>query len=264
MVIYSDDWNTHLERINKLFASLADANLTVNLAKCEFAKATVTYLGRVVGQGNVCPVRVKVQAVDNYAPPLTKKALMRFLGLVGYYRSFCRNFSTVVAPLTNLLKSSVKYVWTPECQVAFESVKTLICTSPVLSAPKWDREFRLEVDASRVGAGAVLMQPDDLGVDRPVCFFSRKFNKHQMNYSVIEKETLALVLALQHFHVYVSSGPVVVFTDHNPLTFLSSLQSPNRRVVRWALFLQSYSLKICHIRGRDNVVADALSRAPQE
>lgn len=264
VVIYSDDWETHLKRIEKLFAALANAKLTVNLSKCEFAKATVTYLGRVVGQGRVCPVRVKVEAVDKYAPPLTKKSPMRFLGLVGYYRSFCRNFSSVVAPLTNLLKSAVKYVWTPECQTAFESVKSLICNSPVLLAPRWDRGFRLEVDASHVGAGAVLMQPDDLGVDRPVCFFSRKFNKHQLNYSVIEKETLALVLALQHFHVYVSSGSVMVFTDHNPLTFLSSLQNPNRRLVRWALFLQSYSLDIRHIRGQDNVVADALSRAPQE
>ena len=207
-------------------------------------------------------VRAKVQAIDDYAPPPTKKALMRFLGLVGYYRCFCRNFSTVVAPLTNLLKSKVEYVWSPECQSAFQNVKALICNAPVLAAPQWDRVFKLEVDASAVGAGAVLLQADDLGVDKPVCFFSRKFNKHQLNYSVIEKETLALILSLQHFSVYVSSSPVVVFTDHNPLTFLSSLQSPNQRLVRWALFLQSYSLDIHHIKGRDNVVADALSRAP--
>ena len=92
--------------------------------------------------------------------------------------------------------------------------------------------------------------------------FLGKFNKHQLNYSVIEKETLALILALQHFSVYVSCMPVVVFTDHNPLTFLSSLQCPNQRLIRWALLLQSYSLDIRHIRGRDNVVVDALSRAP--
>lgn len=125
-----------------------------------------------------------------------------------------------------------------------------------------EKPFKLKVDASYVGAGAVLLQPDELGVDKPLCFFSRKFNKHQLNYSVIEKETLALILALQHFSVYVGSGPVVVFTDHNPLTFLSSLQSPNQRLIRWALLLQSYSLNIRHIKGRDNVVADALSRAP--
>ena len=208
VVIYSDDWDVHLDRIERLFDRLAHAHLTVNLAKCEFAKATVSYLGGVVGQGRVCPVRAKVQAIDDYAPPTTKKELMRFLGLVGYYRCFCRNFSSVVAPLTDMLKAKAKYMWSSECQKAFESVKALICNAPVLAAPQWEKPFKLEVDASFVGAGAVLSQPDDLGVDKPVSFFSRKFNKHHLNYSVIEKETLALILALQHFSVYVSSVPV--------------------------------------------------------
>ncbi|XP_030283654.1 uncharacterized protein LOC115587797 [Sparus aurata] len=121
-----------------------------------------------------------------------------------------------------------------------------------------------QVDASHVGAGAVLVQADEQGVDRPVSFFSKKFNRHQVNYSVVEKEALALVWALQHFAVYVESGvaPVVVYTDHNPLTFLHSLRCPNQRLIRWSLFLQSCNLDIRHIKGRDNVVADALSRAP--
>lgn len=158
-------------RIEKLFARLAHACLTVNLAKCKFAKVTVCYLGHVVGQGKVCPLRAKVRAIDGYAPLETKKELMRFLGLVGFYHCFCRNFSAVVAPLTNLLKGKVKYVWSSECQAAFENVKALICNAPVLAAPQWDRVFKIEVDCSYVGAGAVLLQRDDLGVDKPVCFF---------------------------------------------------------------------------------------------
>lgn len=98
----------------------------------------------------------------------------------------------------------------------------------------------------------------------PVCYFSRKFNKYQLNYSTIEKEALALVRALQHFNVYVGGGvhPVIVYSDHNPLTFLHSLQNPNQRLMRWALFLQPYDLQIKHIRGVENVMADTLSRAP--
>lgn len=111
--------------IKALFQRLADANLTVNLAKCEFAKATVTYLGKVVVQGQVRPVREKVHAVEEYAPPTSKKELMRFLGLVGFYRSFCKDFSTVVEPLTNLLKRTVKFVWSLECQKGFDNVKIL-------------------------------------------------------------------------------------------------------------------------------------------
>lgn len=262
VVIFSDDWDTHMARIRSLFERLAAARLTVNLAKCDFAKATVTYLGHVVGQGQVRPVSVKVLAIQEYPPPTTKKELMRFLGLVGYYRSFCRNFSSVVAPLTNLLKNNVKFLWSSSCQQASQNVKTLLCSDPVLVAPRMDKPFKLQVDASHVGAGAVLLQTDAAGIDRPVCYFSKKFNKHQLNYSVVEKETLALVWALSHFHVYVGSGlPIEVFTDHNPLTFLNSLKCPNQRLIRWSLALQSYCLVIHHIKGTDNVVADALSRA---
>lgn len=184
------------------------------------------------------------------------------MGLVGYYRSFCRNFSTVVYPLTELLKTKAKFVWSSECRQAFENVKCLLCSSPVLAAPRFDRAFLVQVDASQVGAGAVLLQEDDAGVVRPVSFFSKKFNGYQANYSVIEKEALALVWALQHFEVYLGGAPLVVYTDHNPLTFLQSLRCPNQRLMRWSLFLQAYDLEIRHIKGTDNVMADALSRAP--
>ena len=138
----------------------------------------------------------------------------------------------------------------------------MLQNAPVLSAPDFDKPFKLAVDASDVGAGAVLFQADSNDIDHPVSFFSKKFNRHQRNYSTVEKECLALVLALQHFEVYVSSAsvPLEVFTDHNPLTFLNRLKSKNQRLLRWSLLLQSYNLDIKHIRGKDNVVADALSR----
>ncbi len=117
------------------FSRFGEAGLTVNLAKCEFAKATVTYLGKVVGQGCVRPVRAKVEAIDQFPSPTMKKELMRFLGLVGYYRGFCRNFSTVVAPLTDLLKAKAAFVWTSVCQEAFEAAKSLLVSAPVLAAP---------------------------------------------------------------------------------------------------------------------------------
>lgn len=182
--------------------------------------------------------------------------------MTGYYRTFCRNFSTVVAPLTRLLSPSVSFEWTAECQSAFDSVKALLCTSPVLSAPDFQKPFKLEVDASSVGAGAVLLQEHD-GLDHPVCYFSRKFNSCQSRYSTIEQETLALLFALQFFEVYVGSSvlPVVVYTDHNPLTFLSRMYNHNQRLMRWALVIQGYNLQIQHIKGSENIVADALSRA---
>ncbi len=180
--------------------------------------------------------------------------------MAGYYRSFCKNFSTVVSPLTALLSPSKPFKWSVECQYAFDCVKTLLCNAPVLVAPDCKYMFKLEVDASAVGAGAVLLQEDTNSIDHPVSYFSRKFNKHQLNYSTIEKEALALLLALQHFEVYLGSSnlPVIVFTDHNPLVFLSRMYNQNQRLMRWALVLQNYNVEIKHKKGVDNVLADAL------
>ena len=99
------------------------ASLTINLAKCEFARATVAYLEKVVGQGEVWHVWAKVTAIEAYPAPSTRAELMRFQRLAGYYCGFCANFSSVAAPLTNLLKARAKYNWSPECQAAFEKVK---------------------------------------------------------------------------------------------------------------------------------------------
>lgn len=171
---YADTWNIHLARIRAFFERLVSDNLTVNLAKCEFAQATIIYLVKLVGQGLVWPVRAKVLAIDRFPPPTTKKELMRFLGMAGYYRNFCLNFSTIVAPLTHLLKSTVNFAWTSNYQEAFDNVKRLLNSAPVLAAPRLEQPFLLQVDASQVGAGAVLLQKDDAGecVDLIVCHLS--------------------------------------------------------------------------------------------
>ena len=132
-------------------------------------------------------------------------------------------------------------------------------------APDFDKCFKLAVDASDVGIGAVLLQEDNNGIDHPVCYFSKKFNKHQKNYSTIEKECLALILAIQQFEVYLTSStsPIVVFSVHNPLSFLHKLKiykNKNQRLLRWSLLLQEFNLDIRHIKRKDNIIPDALSR----
>lgn len=182
--------------------------------------------------------------------------------MTGYYRCFCKNFSTVVAPLTKLCSPKVAFNWTDECQNAFLCAKSLLCSAPVLSAPEMDRPFKLEVDSSATGVGAVLLQDGADGISHPVSYFSAKFNRHQMNYSTIENETLAMLLALQHFYVYVgcTTIPVTVYTDHNPLFFFYKMYNHNQRLKCWALMAQHYNAEIRHKRGSDNIVADALSR----
>ncbi|KAL1280368.1 hypothetical protein QQF64_014968 [Cirrhinus molitorella] len=262
LVIYSGNWSEHMSTLREVFERLANASLTLNLAKCEFGQATITYLDREVGQGQVKPTEAKVTAVAQFPVPTTRKELRRFLGMAGYYRNFCKNFSTVANPLTSLLSPSRTFLWTDECQDAFDNVKALLCSAPVLAVPEVSKGFKLEIDASSVGAGAVLVQEDSSGIDHPLCYFSRKFNKHQLNYSTVEKKTLALLLALQFFDVYVSSNnlPLIVFTDHNPLVFLARMYNQNQRLMRWSLIVQGYNLVIKHKKGSENIMADALSR----
>uniref|UniRef100_A0AAQ4R8V1 CCHC-type domain-containing protein n=1 Tax=Gasterosteus aculeatus aculeatus TaxID=481459 RepID=A0AAQ4R8V1_GASAC len=229
---------------------------------CVVTRAQERTMKNEVGQGEVRPIARKVEAIESFPVPITRRQLRQFVGMVGYYRTFCKNFSTVMAPLTSLLSPKVQYAWSAECQQAFESAKALLCASPVLAAPDSSKPFKLEVDASSMGAGAVLIQEDDKGIDRPVCYYSKKFTPCQTRYSTVEQETLALLLALQFFEVYVGSSalPVTVYTDHNPLVFLGRMYNSNRRLMRWALIVQGYNLTIQHIKGSDNVVADALSR----
>ena len=263
LVTGNDTWEEHLKDVEKLFQRLSKANLTVNLAKSEFGCATITYLGYIIGQGNVAPIEAKVKAVLDFPMPADKKGLRRFLGMIGYYRKFCKNFADVALPLTHLLKNNVKFVWSESCQKAFDSLKNMLCHYPVLRSPDFEKVFSLAVDASDEAAGAVLLQAgEEDDIDHPVAFFSKKFNPHQRNYSTIEKELLSLVLALQHFEAYICSGkgPFIVYSDHNPLVFLNKMKNKNRRLLNWSLLLQEYNMQIKHIKGKDNVIADCLSR----
>ena len=262
VVIFSDNWSDHIRQIERFFQIMREAKLTINLMKSEFGKATVKYLGHIVGQGQVRPLDAKIQTIAKFPIPTSRKELARFLGMAGYYRNFCLNFSEIAAPLTNLLSKKVKFVWTDDCQLAFDKVKLLLQKSPVLKSPDYEKPFKLIIDSSDVGTGSVLVQEASDGLDHPVSYFSKKFLKYQKNYSVVEKETLGLVLALEHFDVYLGSTPfkIKVYTDHNPLTFLKTMKNKNQRLVRWSLALQEYNLEIQHIPGSENVVADALSR----
>ena len=163
--------------------------------------------------------------------------------------------------MTNLLKKGTKFCWSSECQKSFDKIKAILTNSPVLLAPNFEKRFKLAVDASDIGIGAVLMQEQG-GVDHPVCYFSRKFNDTQRRYSTIEKEALALLMSLQQFDVYLcpTITPIEVFTDHNPLVFVQKMKNKNQRLLRWSLILQRYNLEIKHIKGVNNVIADTLSR----
>ena len=208
------------------------------------------------------PVNAKIEAILEFPAPTSRIEVMRFLGMAGYYRKFCKNFSTVAAPITKLFKKDQCFLWSRECQDAFHKVKRLLISVPIFVATNFSKPFILTIDASDVGARAVLMQEDLNGIDHPVSYFSCKFKDSQRNYSTGEKETLALLLAQQHYDFYITAAqfPLVIYTGHNPLVFLNRLKNKNQRLFQWSLTLQGYDLDTTIFLVKRTVITDALSR----
>ena len=229
----------------------------INLVKPYKVRSTALPISLLPAMDDESP-----SAIVEFPQPTTRKELRRFLGMAGYYRRFCANFATIAAPLTTLLQKATSFKWEAKCENAFKMLKGMLSSHPVLAGPRFDKPFQLAVDASDQGCGSVLFQHTESGHEQPVSYFSRKFNKHQVNYSTVEKEALGLILSLQHYDVYLANTqePVTVYTDHNPLTFIHRMKGTNQRVLRWSLLIQQYNLQITHIKGTNNVVADALSR----
>ena len=138
-IIYSEEWERHLQTIRNFFDRLSEAKLTVNLTKSDFCQANSTFLGHMVGQGKVKPVEAKVEAISDFPVPSGKRQLKRFLGMAGYYRKFCNNFSVIAEPLTNLLGKRVKFIWTDNCQKSFDKLKAILKSAPVILAPSFNK-----------------------------------------------------------------------------------------------------------------------------
>ena len=219
-------------------------------------------LGHVVGSGVVKPVTSKLQAVDQFPKPTTKKQVRSFLGLTGYYRRFIPHYATIAAPLSNLTKKSEpdKVIWSAECGKAFNKLKEILVSSAVMRNPNFSCPFVLQTDASEVGVGAVLSQSDDAGMDHPVAYFSRKLLPREQKFSTIEKECLAIKLGIEAFRVYLLGREFVVQTDHRALQWLHRTKGSNDRLMIWSIALQPYVFTVHHRKGAENSNADSLSR----
>lgn len=259
ILIFSNSWQEHLKHLRTVFTRISNAGLTLRKSKCTFAVAEVDYLGFRVGLGKVAPLEQKVQAILNFTAPKNKKQLKTLIGLSSYYRRFIPNYSFLTAKLTDLLKSGIKFQWNTEADKAFLDLKSRLASRPILRPPDYTQPFHLAVDASDIAIAATLFQQVD-DIEHPICYFSRKLDKHQRNYSTVEKEALALLLSVRAFSVYFGSTPVRVYTDHNPLVFLHRMANHNQKLLRWSLELQHYNLEIIHRPGKENLLPDLLSR----
>lgn len=202
--VYSISWSDHLAHLRQVLQRLKDAGLTARPKKCKLGMSECSYLGYVVGRGQVKPEHSKVTAVVNFPQPATKKQVRAFLGLTGYYCKFIPQYASLAAPLSDLTRKRGPEMieWTPECEEAFKKMKTILCSSPVLQSPNFDAPFVLQTDASDRGIGAVLSQPDKSGKEHPVAYFSKKLLPREEKYSTIEIECLAIKLSVEAFRVY--------------------------------------------------------------
>ena len=262
IVIFSHSWTQHLDHIRKVFKTLEEAGLKAKPSKCHFAMHECSYLGHTVGRGAIRPEQVKIDAVKNFQKPRTKKNIQAFLGLVGYYRKFIKNFSTLAARLTDLTRKDCpnKVTWTQELEEDFIALRDELLKKPVLKCPDYQQTFILQTDASDRGIGAVLSQTDLTGKEHPIAYYSRKLLPREQRYATIEKECLGIVCALKHFEVYLLGQEFTICTDHKALKFLQRMKNNNSRLTRWALAIQPFQYVIIHKPGLDNTNADGLSR----
>ncbi|CAM5110236.1 unnamed protein product [Eretmochelys imbricata] len=262
VAIFSDSWADHLEHLQKVLERIREAGLTVKAKKCQIGLNRVTYLGHQVGQGTISPLQAKVDAIQKWPVPKSKKQVQSFLGLAGYYRRFVPHYSQIAAPLTDLTKKKQPNAvqWTGKCQKAFNKLKATLMSDPVLRAPDFDKPFLVTTDASERGVGAVLMQKGPDQEFHPVVFLSKKLSERESNWSVTEKECYAIVYALEKLRPYVWGRRFHLQTDHAALKWLHTVKETNKKLLQWSLALQDFDFDIQHISGASNKVADALSR----
>lgn len=259
IICVSPDFDTHLETLQKVFDRLESAGLTLNREKSKFCRSELKYLGYVVNRYGISVDPEKVEAITNLVTPKNVRGVRSIIGMISWYRRFVPNFSDLIAPLTNLLRKGVKFVWDKPCEVAFEGIKNALVSAPILTCPNFEYPFILQTDASAYGVGAVLSQVYD-GREHVICYVSRTLSRQERVYSATERELLAVLFAIEKLRCYLEGAKFSVITDHYSLQWLHNLKNPQNRLGRWVLRLQQFSFDVIHRKGREHVVPDALSR----
>jgi hypothetical protein len=231
----------------------------VKFSKCEFWINEVPFLGHVISSEGITVDLDMVQDVLDWKPPKSVHQVRSFLGLMGYYRRFILNFSKISKPITELLKKGNKYVWSKDCDEAFQTLKKLLTTSPVLTQPNIAKSFDVYCDASGtglgwVGLGCVLMQEG-----RVISYSSRQLRHHEEHYPTHDLELAAMVMTLRTWRHYLLENTTHIYTDHKSLKYIFTQPNLSMRQRRWLELIKNYELEVHYHPGKANVVADALS-----
>ena len=256
ILVFSQNLEQHQAHLRLVFSILRTQKLFANAKKCHFLAREIVFLGYLISGAGTRMDENKVSAITTWPTPTTLHDVRSFHGLASFYRRFIRNFSSIVAPVTELLKRS-KFSWTTEAQKAFDELKRLVTQAPILALPNFDNAFQVECDASGIGIGGVLSQGG-----RPIAYFSEKLNDVRQRYSTYDKEFYAIVRSLEYWRHYLLPNDFVLFSDHQALKYIQGQAKLNPRHAKWVEILQAYSFTIRHKAGTANSVADALSHRP--
>lgn len=270
--IYSHTFEEHLQHLRIVFEKLRASQLQAKATKCHFVRKEIVFIGHRVTQEGLRPDTSKMEAIRSFPRPKGKRQLRQFLGLANYYARFIPDRAKICKLLNEITGPKTPFRWTDAHTEAFELVKQALLKNPVLRMPDFSKRFVLCVDASGIGMGAVLSQieedaplSNDHINDYAIAYASKAFTLPQRNYSISDKEGLAIVFAVKYFKVYLIGNPFTIYTDHQALTFLSTMKNSKElsgRLFRYQQFLSQFQYSIVYRTGNQNGNADSLSRNP--
>ena len=261
IVLFSNDFDTHVSRLQQVFERLRQAGLKLKASKCCLFQRKVSFLGHVVSAQGLEVQEEKVASVRTWPIPTNLHDARSFVSFCSYYRRFIPSFANIAAPLYHLTKKGVRFVWGPDQQQAFDTLKSCLISAPVLAMPVDDATYYLDTDASDIGLGAVLSQIQD-GTERSIAYASRSLNAAERNYCTTRKELLGVVYGLKQYRQFLLGRPFVIRTDHSSLQWLRRTPEPMAQQARWLNFIEQFNYTIEHRSGNKHSNADALSRIP--
>ncbi|KAG6439129.1 hypothetical protein O3G_MSEX000509, partial [Manduca sexta] len=264
ILIPSKDVAEGLRRLEEVLELLKRGGLTLKLNKCNFFLDKIDFLGYEVSSRGIRPGQRKTEAVSKFPKPRNQHELRQFLGLSGYFRRFVKHYALLAAPLTNLLKKDIKWVWGNSEDCAFNKIKEMLTNRPILALYDRFADTQLHTDASKDGLAGILLQANSNGLFQPVLYFSRKTNTDERKFHSYDLETLAVVASLNRFRVYLIGISFKIFTDCNALRSTLIKRDLIPRIARWWVQLQEFDCTIEYRPGPRMAHVDALSRNPVE
>ena len=257
ILIFSKTWEEHLTHVRTVFTALREQQLYCKPSKCLFGATETLYLGHIITGSTIAPDPQKLEAVKEWPVPKSVSDVRSFLGFANFFRRFVPHYADIARHLDEVTGRNAHFSWNSERQRSFELLKEALLNPPVLQLANTSQPFQVHTDASDLAIGAVLLQEDEQG-QHPVAYASRKLTAAERNYTITERETLAVVYALSTWKLYLYKH-FDVFTDNQAVVYLQSKPHLSKREARWAEFLAEFHFTIRHVAGKMNP-ADPLTR----